>query len=88
MSKKDIEVVKETAKELLETLKAEKLVYDWRKKQSSRAKVRDTIEEICDSKLPDAYDEHIFMSKCASLFEHFYDQYIDAKNHIYEKVVG
>ena len=37
--------VKRVAKELLETLKREKLVLDWRKRQLSRAAVRLCIEQ-------------------------------------------
>ncbi len=46
--------VKEVACELLETLKREKLVHDWRKRQRSLAEVRIAIEETLDG-LPEAY---------------------------------
>lgn len=37
-----------TARELLATLKAGKLVLDWRKRQQARAEVRVTIEKLLD----------------------------------------
>ena len=45
--------VKKCARELLETLKREKLVLDWRKRQQSRAQVRVAIETVLDQGLPD-----------------------------------
>ncbi|MCD7780327.1 MAG: type I restriction endonuclease subunit R, partial [Candidatus Gastranaerophilales bacterium] len=40
LSKKEFETVKKAAKKLIEVIKKEKLVLDWRKKQSTRAKVK------------------------------------------------
>ncbi len=74
LTKAEIETVKAVAKELLEKLKKERLILDWRKKQSTRAKVVSTIEEVCD-KLPEAYNTDIFKSKCDSLYVHLYDNY-------------
>jgi type I restriction enzyme, R subunit len=79
LSKKEMEAVKEVAKELLETLKSEKLVIDWKKKQSTRAKVVNTIEEVCD-KLPETYDSGIFKNKCDSLYVYFYDNYSSSEH--------
>jgi type I restriction enzyme R subunit len=46
LNKKETEEVKKVAKDLLDTLKNEKLILDWRKKQQSRASVRLTIESV------------------------------------------
>ena len=46
---------RETKKGLLATLKAGKLVLDWRKRQQARAEVRVTIEKLLDQGLPRAY---------------------------------
>jgi type I restriction enzyme R subunit len=46
--------VKKVAKELLETLKQEKLVLDWRRRQKTKAEVKVAIEEILDQ-LPESY---------------------------------
>ena len=51
--------VKKVARDLLETLKREKLVLDWRKRQQSRAAVRVTIEKVLDAGLPPAYSTEI-----------------------------
>jgi type I restriction enzyme, R subunit len=66
LTKPDIELteterrkVKATAKELLTTLKKEKLILDWRKRQQSRAMVRLTIEMVLDSGLPRAYTPRV-----------------------------
>jgi type I restriction enzyme R subunit len=74
LSKKEVEEVKAVAKELLEKLKQERLILDWRKRQSTRAKVINTISDICD-KLQEAYDVSIFKNKLDNLYVHFYDNY-------------
>ncbi len=48
LSNKDIQQVKKVARDLLETLKREKLVIDWRKKQQARAGVQVTIKNILE----------------------------------------
>ncbi len=55
--------VKKVAKGLLEVLKIEKLVLDWRSRQQSRAAVRQFIEIELD-KLPEAYTPELFEAKC------------------------
>ncbi len=52
LTEKERAQVKETARELLETLKRGKLVLDWRKRQQARAQVRVTIEKVLDRGLP------------------------------------
>ena len=46
LTEKGRKLVKKTARELLETLKREKLVLDWRKRQASRADVKVSIKKI------------------------------------------
>jgi len=87
LSKKEIDIVKETAKELLAKLKKERLVIvAWRNKQSTRAKVLHEIEEICDKNLPEVYEEELFKKKCHLLYEHFYDNYPSNKHIYYEQI--
>lgn len=81
LSKSEIEAVKAVAKELLDTLKRERLIFDWRKKQSTRAKVVSTIEEVCD-KLPEAYSPSIFKDKCHGIYVHLYDNYPDGQHRL------
>jgi type I restriction enzyme, R subunit len=66
--------VKRVARDLLNTLKAEKLVLDWRKRQQSQADVLVCIEDHLDQ-LPDAYDAELFNHKVEATYQHVYDQY-------------
>ena len=83
LSKKEFETVKSAAQKLIKVIKKEKLVLDWRKKQSTRAKVKEAIETICDETLPAIYDKELFQEKCNALYEHFYDYYNNAGDNIY-----
>ena len=74
--------VKRVAKDLLTTLKAERLVLDWRKRQQSRAAVRLTIEETLD-RLPNRYTQDLYNQKCESVYQHVYDSYFGAGRSIY-----
>jgi len=74
LTKKEREEVKRVARELLETLKKEKLVLDWRKRQQSRAAVRVTIGDILD-RLPVAYTRALFRQLCDAVYQHVYDSY-------------
>ncbi|MCU0836000.1 MAG: type I restriction endonuclease subunit R [Chromatiaceae bacterium] len=75
--------VKATARELLITLKAGKLVLDWRKRQQSRADVRVTIEKVLDLGLPRAYTPELFEEKTTAVFQHVYDSYYGGGRSIY-----
>ena len=83
LSKKEFETVKMAAQKLVQVIKKEKLVLDWRKKQTTRAKVKEAIEIICDETLPEIYDKDLFQVKCNDLYNHFYDNYNNAKDNIY-----
>ena len=74
LNKKEREQVKRVAKDLLDTLKAERLVLDWRKKQSARAAVRLEIEEALD-RLPEIYTRELYTQKCELVYQHVYDSY-------------
>ncbi|MFO0213864.1 MAG: type I restriction enzyme endonuclease domain-containing protein, partial [Pseudanabaena sp.] len=58
LTKQERQEVKNVAKELLETLKQDKLVLDWRKRQQSKAEVEITIKDVLD-KLPRRYTVEI-----------------------------
>jgi type I restriction enzyme R subunit len=66
--------VKKVAKQLLATLKREKLVLDWKKRQSTRAAVRYTIETLLDE-LPRAYTPDLYQQKCELVYQHVFDSY-------------
>ena len=86
LSKKEFETVKAAAQKLVQVIKKEKLVLDWRKKQSTRAKVKEAIEIICDEALPEIYDKELFQAKCNDLYNHFYDYYNNGNDNIYDNV--
>ena len=83
MSKADQDKVKATARELLATLKAGKLVLDWRKRQQARADVRVTIEKLLDQGLPRVYTPQLFEQKTTAVFQHVYDAYYGAGRSVY-----
>jgi type I restriction enzyme R subunit len=74
LTKKEREQVKKVARELLQTLKSEKLVLDWRAKQQSRAAVRLAIEETLDL-LPRAFTKDVYVGKCDVVYQHVFDSY-------------
>ena len=82
LTKAQEQEVKKVAHDLLQTLTAEKLVLDWRKKQQSRASVRLAIEEALDQ-LPDNYEKDLYEQKCDAVYEHIYDSYFGAGRSVY-----
>lgn len=80
---KEREQVKAVARSLLQTLKDEKLVLDWTKKEQARGAVRQVIEITLDHGLPDAYDEKTFYRKCDGLYRHVLDAYQRGPEGIY-----
>jgi type I restriction enzyme R subunit len=86
LSKAERNQVKKVARELLEILKREKLVLDWRKRQQSRAQVRVTIETVLDQGLPPAYSPQIYRQKSEALYQHVYDSYYGMNQSIYVSV--
>lgn len=83
LSDKETDNVKKTCKTLLDTLKAEKLVLDWRLKPQARGAVRQAIEAFLDDGLPEAYDEPLFNAKCDAAYLHVYDCYYGAGQSLY-----
>lgn len=86
LSEKERAEVKKVCKSLLETLKAEKLVLDWRNKPQSRGDVRRTIEVVLDKGLPEAYDEAIYNAKCEAAYRHVFDAYYGGGESLYEHI--
>ena len=83
LADKERQEVKKAARELLETLKREKLVLDWRKRQAARASVRHHIEVFLDSSLPDRYNREIYARKCEAVYQHFFDCYYGGGRSVY-----
>ena len=87
LTKAETAAVKAVAKDLLEKLKAEKLVYEWRKRQQSRAAVRLWIEHALDA-LPRAYTPEIFERKCERTYEHVFSAYFGDGKSVYAAAVS
>jgi len=69
--------VKMVCRELLATLKREKLVLDWREKQQAKAGVMQSLRmEI--RRLPPQYTKDIRAEKMARAYAHIFDQYAGA----------
>ena len=86
LTKKETELVKKVARELLTTLKREKLVIDWRTKQQARASVQLTIQDSLDT-LPRSYARPIYAQKCELVYQHVYDSYFSSGQSVYSKAV-
>jgi len=82
LSEQEKAEVKKVARSLLETLKREKLVLDWRNKQQARANVKVTIEEILDM-LPPSYTLEIYSQLCTEVFQHVYESYFGQGKSVY-----
>jgi type I restriction enzyme R subunit len=76
--------VKNISKKLLEKLKEQKLVLDWKKRTQTRADVQLTIEDMLFSKLPEPpYTQEVKQEKANILYQHIYESYIDAGHSVY-----
>lgn len=85
LSKAEEAEVKRVCKELLDTLKREKLVLDWREKQQAKAAVMQTIK-LDLRKLPAAYTLDVRTEKFARAFAHIYDKYMGAGRSAYQQL--
>jgi len=83
LTEKDRADVKKVARTMLDRLKQEKLVLDWRKRQQARADVKLTIETILDE-LPRTYTPDVWQLKCDNVYQHVFDSYAGAGQSIYE----
>jgi type I restriction enzyme R subunit len=76
LSKSEQAEVKKVCRELLATLKREKLVLDWREKQQAKAAVMQTLKmSLLPSKLPSAFTKEMRAEKMARAYAHVYDHY-------------
>jgi type I restriction enzyme R subunit len=72
MTQAETQKVKLAAKSLLHRLLEEQpkvLVQEWFKDSQSRSRVRDTVEAVLNTHLPDTYDRPIFKEKCDRVFD-------------------
>jgi type I restriction enzyme R subunit len=83
LKKSEEALVKKVARELLEKLKHEKFVLDWRKRQQSRAAVKTAIEDVLDQLPEGPYPKTLYDKKCAVVYQHFYDSYFEENRSVY-----
>ena len=83
LSEKERSQIKAVCRELLETLKQEKLVLDWRRKERALADVRYTMEIVFDRGLPEKYDEETYNEKCNAAFHHILNSYQGGGKSVY-----
>ena len=72
-------------RELLEVLKREKLVLDWRKEQRTREAVRLVIEQKLDELPQEPYPAPVYEVKCDLAYRHVYDSYFGQGRSIYDR---
>lgn len=77
LNKKEEAEVKKVCRELLTTLKREKLVLDWREKQQARAAVMQTLKAEF-RRLPEPFTRDMREEKRARAYAHVYDHYFGA----------
>jgi len=82
-SEKEQAEVKRVVRDLLETLKREKLVLDWRKKQQTQAAVRKTVRDMFNAALPPSYTKEICDEAYAAVYQHIYDSYYGMGRSVY-----
>ena len=82
MTAKERAAVKKVVQTLLQRLRSEKLVLDWKKRQQSRADVRLAIETTLDE-LPRTYSRTIYAQKCDLVYQHIFESYQDAGHSVY-----
>jgi hypothetical protein len=73
LSGKERDQVKTIAQQLLEKIRDD-LVIDWRKKQQTKARVKDHIQAVLDD-LPDSYDDGKWDNAFDSVYQHVYQAY-------------
>ncbi|TDB00773.1 type I restriction endonuclease subunit R [Halomonas marinisediminis] len=83
MTDKEVAQVKAMCRELLVTLKEEKLVLDWRKKSQAKGDVRRTLEIVFDRGLPESFDETVYNEKCEEAFHHLMTSYYGGGQSVY-----
>jgi len=82
LTKREEGQVKKVARELLQTLKREKLVLDWRKTQATRAAVHVVVEDKLDE-LPEIFTREIYTQKCNAVFQHIFESYFGEGRSVY-----
>jgi type I restriction enzyme, R subunit len=66
--------VQKVAKSLLGVLRKEKLVFEWRKRQQTRAMVKTAIEEELDQLPSDPYPKSLWDQKVTAVYQHVFER--------------
>lgn len=82
LTTKERDTVKRVASDLLKTLRNEKLVLDWQKRQNTREAVRHSIRTVLDN-LPENYTKELYEQKCQDVFDHVHSAYFGDGRSIY-----
>lgn len=82
LSKAETAEAKKVCRALLDTLKREKLILDWREKQQARAGVMQAIK-LGFRQLPAAFTRDVRDEKLARAYAHVYDHYFGAGQSVY-----
>ncbi len=82
LTKREREKVKRIARDLLDTLKAERLMLEWRSKQQTRAAVRVAIKRALED-LPRVYTDDLYQQKCEAVYQHVYESYYGPRRSVY-----
>ena len=82
------EEVKIAVKGLLETLKQEYLVLDWRKQQQLRAQTEMAVQTTLDAGLPESYTQELFEKKWKAVYQHVYESYSGEGKSIYTETTN
>jgi type I restriction enzyme R subunit len=84
LTDKETADIKEVCRNLLNTLKADKLVIDWKKRPNTTADVDVTIKTALDNGLPSKYEKDVYEVKCHAVYQHVYDSYSGEGYSVYE----
>ena len=84
LTQAETDAIKAVCRDMLAKLKTEKLVLDWRKRRTTRADVRVSIEKMLDDGLPEKYTSELFEQKCGALFQHMLEKYPQRNASVYE----
>jgi type I restriction enzyme R subunit len=82
LTKGQMRQVKSVARKLLETLKREKFVLDWRKTQARRAAVMVTVMDKLNE-LPEVFTPDIYNQKCQTVYQHVFESYYGEGRSVY-----
>ena len=82
------EEVKTAVRGLLETLKEENFVLDWRKQQQLRAQTEMAVQKILDEGLPETYTPEMFEKKWKAVYQHVFESYSGEGKSIYTEITS